>query len=514
VIREETRGLIEGEEGYGGFTLGAMSLALPISAVHEVVAYDSLSPLPYRAQCLLGGMNLRGLVIPVIDLRRLFNSDCEPCASNTVVVMSHEGRLLGLLVERVTGIFRATAGEFHRQTVPPGSLSVVAGSLYRRDSETLVTVLSPSLLAHSPDIPWVDDPEAVTGSPAAAAEGGAMAHAAMAQTIPVVLLRCERVGFAIDALCVQSTLANPPIVPSSLAMGECRGSIDYLGQRIAAIDLYALCGFGRLALNGNVHAFVVKLETGFVAFLVEEVIDVVQIRADDVVALATYALPDPSVFAGSLPAAGVTRGFTAAADRETHTFSQFLVLDSDALRASALVIALAAMNLAVEEEPTRSHATDANMADVRTLLTFDVGGEVCALLEQIAEILPFDLDSSVLSLGGALIGFMINRGRSIPMFCLERLSNLEATPPSAETRVLIAQNGAEFIGFVVPRVRSIVQARWSPTLRVPGDNSRNLALIGAGSHERMLRVIDLAEVSLALHPETARPQSAEASECA
>ena len=510
------------EEGYGGFTLGGMDLALPISALREAVSFEELSPLPYRSPCVIGGMNLRGVVIPVVDLRRIFGGECEALSSRSVVVMGYQGWVVGLLVERVTGIFQAAASQFRSHAVAPGSMTVVAGSLYRRDTATRVTVLCESLLASWPDIPLVEDPDAASGS-----SGNAGEVRFAERVLPMMLLRCEQVGFALDAMSVHSTLANPPITPPNIAMGACRGSIEYLGQRIAAVDLYAFCGFGNLGPRANVHAFVVQLDTGYVAFLVDEVMDVVRIAPTDVVALASYALPEPGLFSGSLPSANVVPAFTAPADRAKAAVSQYLVLDTAGLLASAPLLELARMNLKIEDESDTAHGARAHAAAARggalggvpsttksrTVLTFDLAGEVAVPLEQVAEILPYETASGVFSIGGALIGLMINRGQSIPLFCLQRLANFPPASPTAQTRVLVVQSGEDYVGFVVPRVRSIVPASWNPKLPTHAApnispyfaNSRTLALVGEGEDERMLRVIDLAQAVLGLRPGLSGP---------
>ena len=513
--------MIEEEEGYGGFALGAMDLALPISALREVVSFEELSPLPYRSPCVLGGMNLRGVVIPVVDLRRIFGGECAPLSSRSVVVMCHGGWVVGLLVERVTGIFRAPASQLRRHAVAPGSMTVVAGSLYRRDIAKRVTVLCESLLAGWPDIPLVEDPDVTSGPSGTTGEAGFAER-----VLPVMLLRCERVGFALDAVSVHSTLANPPITPPNIAMGACRGSIEYRGQRIAAVDLYAFCGFGNLGLKAHMHAFVVRLDTGYVAFLVDEVMDVARIAPTDVVALASYALPEPGLFSGALPSAGVVPEFTAPADRAKAAVSQYLVLDTAALLASAELSEFARMNLAIEDTSDTAPGVRApaagerggiagvsNTTKSRTVLTFDLAGEVAVPLEQVAEILPYEIASGVFSMGGALIGLMINRGQSIPLFCLQRLANFPPTAPTAETRVLVVQSGDDYVGFVVPRVRAIVPASWNPLLPAYAApnigpyfaNSRTLALVGQGQDERMLRVIDLAQAVLGLRPNPSGP---------
>lgn len=180
------------------------------------------------------------------------------------------------------------------------------------------------------------------------------------------------------------------------------------------------------------------------------------------------------------------------------------------------------MNLAIEDTSDTAPAVRAPAAGerggalgevpgtpkTRTVLTFDLAGEVAVPLEQVAEILPYEIASGVFAIGGALIGLTINRGQSIPLFCLQRLANFPPTSPTAETRVLVVQSGEDYVGFVVPRVRAIVPASWNPSLPAYAApnigpyfaNCRTLALVGEGDDERMLRVIDLAQAVLGLRP--------------
>jgi len=82
---------------FGVFSLGQMQLALPIAALKEVTPMGALSALPSEAACVIGAISLRGLMVPVVDLRLIIHSKGELPPNADVVVMEHEGRLLGWL---------------------------------------------------------------------------------------------------------------------------------------------------------------------------------------------------------------------------------------------------------------------------------------------------------------------------------------------------------------------------------------------------------------------------------
>jgi purine-binding chemotaxis protein CheW len=54
-------------QAYGGFALSGMHLALPMDALREVVPSEDWIPLPCPNPSVVGGVNLRGVVVPVLD---------------------------------------------------------------------------------------------------------------------------------------------------------------------------------------------------------------------------------------------------------------------------------------------------------------------------------------------------------------------------------------------------------------------------------------------------------------
>jgi purine-binding chemotaxis protein CheW len=73
--------------------------------VREVVPLRSLVPVPCTPPFVLGLINLRGQILSVVDLRRVFGIPAEPIEENNpVIVIHHEGIEFGLLAESVLGL--------------------------------------------------------------------------------------------------------------------------------------------------------------------------------------------------------------------------------------------------------------------------------------------------------------------------------------------------------------------------------------------------------------------------
>ena len=101
--------------------LGAQEFAFDIRSIREIRGWIASTHLPYAPHCIKGMINLRGSVLVVVDLaERLGLSAAEPGAASVVVVVEHQGRAAGLLVDAVCDIITVT-DEMRQRTPDTGS---------------------------------------------------------------------------------------------------------------------------------------------------------------------------------------------------------------------------------------------------------------------------------------------------------------------------------------------------------------------------------------------------------
>lgn len=87
------------------FTLNGEFYALPVMSVKEVIKKGELNPVPNSADFIIGVMNLRGKVIPVIDLLKRFGLISEdPDSYLHIVVVESNGTMFGILVSNVSEV--------------------------------------------------------------------------------------------------------------------------------------------------------------------------------------------------------------------------------------------------------------------------------------------------------------------------------------------------------------------------------------------------------------------------
>lgn len=87
------------------YRIGEQEFCLDIMAVREIRGWTQATPLPHSPSFVRGVINLRGAVLPIIDLKaRLGLGVCEPNARSVIIVVHVAGRLVGLLVDAVSEI--------------------------------------------------------------------------------------------------------------------------------------------------------------------------------------------------------------------------------------------------------------------------------------------------------------------------------------------------------------------------------------------------------------------------
>lgn len=102
-----------------GFAVGDVAYAVPIGDVREIVNPLVLTELPHAPKAVVGVADHRGDVIAVVDLRLRFGLPAltERQRSKWILVQV-EGRLIGLVVDRVLDVFGTSGAEIR----PPPSL--------------------------------------------------------------------------------------------------------------------------------------------------------------------------------------------------------------------------------------------------------------------------------------------------------------------------------------------------------------------------------------------------------
>ncbi len=141
----------EDEVTLGCFEVAGRTIAIDVANVREVVRWQAVTPLPKSPAQIDGVIDLRGALVPVVDLGRALN-ECkvETSTDTRIVVTETDGLVVGLTVDSAIEVLQIGAASME----DPPPLATHAGyhaarAVVRRPDSEPIVVLSLKYLLES-----------------------------------------------------------------------------------------------------------------------------------------------------------------------------------------------------------------------------------------------------------------------------------------------------------------------------------------------------------------------------
>jgi len=100
-----TSAVTQGKGEYLSFRLGAEEYGIEILKVQEIRGYEASTRMVNAPPFVLGVLNLRGVIVPILDLRIKFGMEHVPYDSQTVtIVLSLANQVVGMVVDAVSDV--------------------------------------------------------------------------------------------------------------------------------------------------------------------------------------------------------------------------------------------------------------------------------------------------------------------------------------------------------------------------------------------------------------------------
>jgi purine-binding chemotaxis protein CheW len=133
------------------FSLNGQDYGLDLLEVQEIRGLTAITPVPNMPAHIKGVMNLRGAVLPVVDLRQKFEMPLLEYTQFNVIVIAHAGgKSVGLVVDSVSDVLNAPADSIQRAPDFGGSVdSRLVQGLLKTDGRLAVLLDLEKLLTES-----------------------------------------------------------------------------------------------------------------------------------------------------------------------------------------------------------------------------------------------------------------------------------------------------------------------------------------------------------------------------
>ncbi len=136
------------------FILGELRFALYLSAVEKIYRMVEITPLPKAPAIVLGLINLKGRIVPVVNVRRRFClPDREAELSDKLIIAHTSRRPVALAVDDIGGVLEITEEEIIGvRTILPaakylaGVVKLADGMIFIHDLDTFLSLEEEQLL--------------------------------------------------------------------------------------------------------------------------------------------------------------------------------------------------------------------------------------------------------------------------------------------------------------------------------------------------------------------------------
>jgi purine-binding chemotaxis protein CheW len=135
-----------------GFRIGEETFGVRIGSVREIVRVPEITTVPNAQETIEGVINLRGKIIPVVDLRKRFGqAEIIADKKNRILVVELETKLVGLIVNSASEVLKIPPSEIES----PGSVFADGESSYvtgvGKLKGRLIILLDIGKLLHRPE---------------------------------------------------------------------------------------------------------------------------------------------------------------------------------------------------------------------------------------------------------------------------------------------------------------------------------------------------------------------------
>ncbi|MBN2289735.1 MAG: purine-binding chemotaxis protein CheW [Candidatus Glassbacteria bacterium] len=132
------------------FTLAYETYAIETAYIREIYPLKSFTPLPCTPQFVLGLVNVRGQILPVIDIKKFFNLPEKGLTElNKIIILKKDSMEFGILADLILGVCSLPIGKIQS---PSGMMSVVNEKYLKGVTDERIVILDAEKLLSDTEI--------------------------------------------------------------------------------------------------------------------------------------------------------------------------------------------------------------------------------------------------------------------------------------------------------------------------------------------------------------------------
>lgn len=300
------------QQSYLTFELSDAFFGIPTTAVQEIFLLPEVTPTAEACSGIIGVVNLRGEILPIVDLHYLLGQSSPPLQPNDhIIVVQCQDQQVGMVVQHVCEVQAIETGDI--QTILPyqyfseGVSTTLIAGIAKLES-TLVTLIQPAHVVQLGRVPIDRDVTLGKRSGVSAApishpvnhcRASLYAHLSAAdqqvlqarsqnlsrklnthdrrRLLPLAILKLEGEYFGVGLELVHELIDIRRLTPLPCCPQHILGNMNLRGEIITLIDISHVLNLPRHASNNRQKAIVAQWERSNIGIAVDDIVEVTEL---------------------------------------------------------------------------------------------------------------------------------------------------------------------------------------------------------------------------------------------
>lgn len=434
---------------YGSFYLDSTEIAVDVAYIQEVVNYpDDVVGLPLAPDFLIGVFKLRGMIIPVVNLKKLLKfQDYEVKPSHKVAILEIDGVNIGFVFDSTGAIIRPRGDESSDFSYEGNSeVRVIKGALKLHGSSRLLQILDPEALVSIKNIPQVASGRSQTEN----------ARSVKAQTnrkkCISFLVGDMRLAFEITG--IHEILNVPKIHQSPLASDICAGIINLREHVVPIIRFSQILRSHKKQEqdSANQRVIVLKLGQELFGMLVDAIESINTYSEDAIMPIPLLSDERSMMFQGCITLPG----------------GDVILLNQQEILTQKEVLEVTQGHSKIYEVKSSNQKAQDAASERQAFISFKLNHLFGIPIREVREIINYS--SEILEapgMPGFVEGVLNLRGKLVTIINTKELYNIKNQTKAPAPKIIIFQKESEQFGLVVDSVESIVHVSQQNKMKLP-----------------------------------------------
>lgn len=479
---------------YGSFSLGHSEFALSVRSIKEVVNEpDGYSSVPLAPSYLLGLFNLRGIIVPVVDLREIFDlpvHEIDISEPRKIAIIEYGDLCLGLLFDATAEVFNGDDVEscwFESRGNSEKDL-IVQGVFKLGEERRIVQILDAHGMLNLDKIPHTAN--------SALSNQAKKRQGLRKQCISFAVGDCQ---CALDISSIKEIVNIHKVENTVLASDICLGAIDIRGNTVPIVNFSMLLGYQCMAVDGITYndssrVIVMKVGEELFGLLVDSIENIISYFAEDLIPFPVLGENKRNMFAGCISSTIDSR----------HT----IVLKHDEIFTNEEVISITKGHSHLfKDGMEESRERKQGALDRKRLITFSLDNRYGLDISEVREVIDFPDDLIKTPTMSSYMRGMTNlRGELIAVIDSRGLYEMDELANSDDTKILVFERDGVKQGLMVDSVDSIMPFSPDDLIGIPkvmfngagnliGEDVKQALLVKNETETETVCILDLSSVS-------------------